>query len=175
MKNYYRLAADDGVVIHVAPSSNYVDHGFYMFSPTLFQDYYSANRWRILRHYFFQSYPDYNAWLKIYEYKPGALSAFAFSGGLNRAMCNIYIAAGKQPGATCDADVQQGMFLRAWVTNARNNDPGQVAIDKGGWAALRERLKPHVPKTLLPILMTIEAKMKTIGGVRRYLEHYKDL
>jgi len=36
LKNLFHLTADRGVAVHIAPSSNYVDHGFYMFSPTLF-------------------------------------------------------------------------------------------------------------------------------------------
>src|SRR6266550_2384408 len=82
LRNFYHLAADRGTVIHILPSSNLVDHGFYTFSPTLFQDYYGANRWLILHHYFFQTYPSYKTRWKIYEYKPGALNAFAFTGGL---------------------------------------------------------------------------------------------
>src|SRR5437763_2766890 len=36
-----------GRVIHHSPASNWVDHGFYMFSPTLFWDYYNANKFEI--------------------------------------------------------------------------------------------------------------------------------
>ncbi len=38
-----RMVKPGGRIIHFAPSSNYFDHGFYMFSPTLFVDYYRAN------------------------------------------------------------------------------------------------------------------------------------
>jgi len=171
LKNFFRLAADKGVVIHILPSNNLVDHGFYMFSPTLFQDYYSANRWRILSHYFFQHYPNYKARWKIYRYKPGGLSAFAFSGMMNRTMCSTYFAAQKQPDTTGDANVQQGMYLTAWT---KKGDDGDSA-SKSGWPALRERLKPYVPGSLVPFLMALEARMQKIGGISRYLEHYKDL
>ena len=175
LENFHHLAAEGGTVIHVAASSNLIDHGFYMFSPALFQDYYSANRWQILQHYFFQNFPNYKARWRIYKYKPGALVAFAFTGGLNRAMCGIYIAARKQPGATFDAEVQQGMFQGFWTDQSKGVDPGQAALSKGGWPALRERLKPYIPTGLIPILMAIEARLKTMGGVGRYLEHYKNL
>jgi hypothetical protein len=36
-----------GRIVHLLPSSNYMDHGFYMFSPTLFYDYYSTNKFEI--------------------------------------------------------------------------------------------------------------------------------
>jgi len=175
LRNFYHLVGDRGTVIHILPSSNLVDHGFYTFSPTLFQDYYGANRWLILHHYFFQTYPSYKTRWKIYEYKPGALNAFAFTGGLNRGMWSVYVAARKQPGATCDAEVQQGFFMAAWADEASGGNPGHAAISKRGWPALRERLKPHVPTALVPILVGMEARMKTLGGVGRYLKRYKKL
>ena len=174
LENFHRLATDDGVVIHIVPSSNLVDHGFYMFSPTLFQDYYSANRWRILSHYFFKHYPNYQARWKIYRYRPGGLSAFAFSGLMSRTMCSTYFAAQKQPGTTSDADVQQGMYLTAWSSKAGRVD-SDASAPKSGWLALRERLKPYVPRSMIPFLMALEARMQKFGGISRYLEHYKDL
>jgi len=171
LKNFHQLAADNGVVIHILPSNNLVDHGFYMFSPTLFQDYYNANRWRVLRHYFFQHYPNYKTRWRIYQYKPGALSAFAFTGMMSRTMCSTYFAAQKQPDSTCDANVQQGMYLTAWSRKADRGD----SVPRRGWPALRERLKPYVPAPLVPFLLALEARMQKIGGISRYLEHYKNL
>src|SRR2546428_674353 len=112
LRNFFRLANDRGAVIHIAPSSNLVDHGFYMFSPTFFQDYYSANRWQILCHYFFQNFPSYNACWRVYEYEPNALTPLSF-GGLKGGMYGVYVAAQKKPGSTCDANVQQGTYLAA--------------------------------------------------------------
>jgi SAM-dependent methyltransferase len=169
LRNLHRLAGDGGVVIHLAASSNLVDHGFYMFSPGLFADYYTANRWQILQHYFFQNGPNFNAPWKIYEYKPGGLWAYSFAGGLNRKMCGVYVAARKLPGSTCDASVQQGMFSRTWTRGTADPATGSA----GRWQAFRERLKPHVPRFLIPALLAIEARMKTLGGVRRYLQRHR--
>src|SRR5271156_3187016 len=36
MKNIFQLLSIGGRVIHTSPSSNHLDHGFYMFSPTFF-------------------------------------------------------------------------------------------------------------------------------------------
>jgi SAM-dependent methyltransferase len=170
LKNFYRLAGDNGVVVHILPSNNLVDHGFYMFSPTLFQDYYGANRWRVLCNYFFQHYPNYKSLWKIYKYKPGALSAFAFTGMMSRSMCSTYFASQKQPGATCDANVQQGMYLTAWSKKV-----GSDSVPKSAWLSFRERLKPYVPELLIPYLLALESRIQKIGGIARYLEHYKNL
>lgn len=43
MMNAVALAKAGGIVIHHVPTNNWVDHGFYQFSPTLFFDFYGAN------------------------------------------------------------------------------------------------------------------------------------
>lgn len=37
-----------GVVIHLIPMNNFINHGFYQISPTLFFDYYGWNKWEVL-------------------------------------------------------------------------------------------------------------------------------
>lgn len=47
--NIYNMLKIGGIVIHASPSCNFVDHGFYSFSPTAFYDYYSQNSWEIVK------------------------------------------------------------------------------------------------------------------------------
>jgi hypothetical protein len=42
--NVGKMLRVHGRVVHMSPTSNYVNHGFYQFSPTLFFDFYEANR-----------------------------------------------------------------------------------------------------------------------------------
>ena len=37
-----------GAFVHIGPMNNYVDHGFYQFSPTLWFDWFSTNGWTML-------------------------------------------------------------------------------------------------------------------------------
>jgi hypothetical protein len=48
MNNITDLVTDDGYIIHILPANNAMDHGFYQFSPTLFRDYYTANKYEII-------------------------------------------------------------------------------------------------------------------------------
>lgn len=48
MRNITDLLETGGCIIHVLPGNNTYDHGFYQFSPTLFHDYYKANRYDLL-------------------------------------------------------------------------------------------------------------------------------
>jgi SAM-dependent methyltransferase len=43
-----RMLRPNGVVVHLNPCHNWVDHGFYQFGPTLFFDYYEAARFEPL-------------------------------------------------------------------------------------------------------------------------------
>ncbi|MEQ8510327.1 MAG: class I SAM-dependent methyltransferase [Rhodospirillaceae bacterium] len=45
--NLYHFLNKDGFVIHDVPVNNYVDHGFYQFSPTLFWHYYGLNGYKL--------------------------------------------------------------------------------------------------------------------------------
>lgn len=47
LKNISEAVDVGGHVAHFVPANNYLDHGFYQFSPTLFHDYYQANRFEI--------------------------------------------------------------------------------------------------------------------------------
>ncbi len=46
LMNMNRLATKNGRIIHITPANNYLEHGFYQFSPTLFIDYYGANKFK---------------------------------------------------------------------------------------------------------------------------------
>lgn len=48
MMNIGLLLRPDGRVIHMSPTNNYVNHGFYQFSPTFFYDYYTTNKYKDL-------------------------------------------------------------------------------------------------------------------------------
>lgn len=48
LTNVTRMLRADGVVVHVLPCNNWVDHGFYQFSPTLMFDYYREAGFQVL-------------------------------------------------------------------------------------------------------------------------------
>lgn len=116
--NLHALLREGGRVIHgMAPSTNHVDHGFYMFSPTLFHDFYTANGWRIEAEYFFEFFPYWfrgrfhsTPW-KIRRYTPGCLDHLAY-GGFGARQVALFVVATKVAGATADRIPQQSYFSR---------------------------------------------------------------
>lgn len=120
LENMFRLLRPGGLAIHgMTTSSNHVDHGFYMFSPTLFHDFYAANRWAIGREYFFEFTP---VWIDgcfrsrrwtIYRYEPGCLDHLSY-GGFGRRQVGLFVVATKTAESTGDRIPQQGWFDRHW-------------------------------------------------------------
>jgi hypothetical protein len=114
LKNLFYMLKIDGRIFHISPSSNHIDHGFYMFSPTIFWDYYHANRFdlnrlQILRHNPSQSYP-----IHIYPYQSGCLGPVSY-GGLDSAMYAIHCVVTKTAESTSSAIPQQFAYQeKAW-------------------------------------------------------------
>jgi len=107
-----------GIVIHVSPSNNHVDHGFYQFSPTLFYDYYSLNNWTILRANIFEYAPDHanKPWL-IFDYKPGSIDHLSF-GGWEKKMLGVWFVSKKTSESTCDQIPMQGSYVKMWLSTS---------------------------------------------------------
>jgi hypothetical protein len=168
LRNYHALLAPDGVVIHILPSTNSVDHGFYMFSPTLFHDYYTANRWRLRAEYFVRHGSPWSR-SRVWTYRPGA---FEKGGGPifgGAAQYSIFVAAQKEGGATCDADVQQSYYARQWT------DAAPPAADRGWRGAVKNALPPFALSILRGLRDEVRYRRRAWGGAGRYLSGYRKL
>lgn len=106
-----------GRAVHIAPTSNLIDHGFYSFSPTLLHDYHAANRWKIHAPYVFQAQSFSDPWT-VYRYAPGSFDAIAdrFHDLRIRGitMAGVFFIVEKTPETTRDGVPQQGQYLQAW-------------------------------------------------------------
>lgn len=164
--NIHALLTEGGRAIHgMAPSSNHVDHGFYMFSPTLFHDFYAANGWRLDAEYFFEFTHFWRQgrfhsppWA-IRRYTPGCLDHLAY-GGFRGRQVGLFVVATRMPGATADRIPQQSCFARQAPAI---RPAGGVAAPPGAAAraleplllrakALRQWLRRRLPRRLPPIV-----------------------
>ena len=122
--NIFDLTRVGGRIMHLSPSSNYLDHGFYMFSPTLFFDFYTANAFKIekismIKH----ARCRYNGPWRIYDYIPGKLDKIS-SGGLDGGFYGIALIAMKTAQSTSDNIPQQGIFTnRLWLQSTKEYQP----------------------------------------------------
>ncbi len=110
-ENYNKMLQVGGLVIHSLPSTGCLDHGFYMFSPTLFYDYYTQNQWDIVE-FFMINVPcdSFSTW-DIYEYgEPGPmLEDVSFEG-----RWTIFFIARKLTESTYGCNIEQHFFKKLW-------------------------------------------------------------
>lgn len=119
-----------GRIVHMSPSSNHIDHGFHMFSPTLFWDYYLANGLELPRFDLFRyrsSADDGSLW-DFGTYTYGALNKKMF-GGLGGGCFGLGVVAEKNVEADGRVIPQQSLYTRAWDAKA---SPGLQAGTRAG-------------------------------------------
>jgi len=117
-----RMARAGGRVILTEPSNNHVDLGFYMFSPTLFADFFHENRFRIDELWLMELR---GAWYRgVYEtdrcpawrYRPGLVDHLRF-GSFGIKQLETMVVATRCEDSTSDRPPMQGWyreFLRRW-------------------------------------------------------------
>ncbi len=121
LANIHSMLKEGGKIVHTAPVHNWVDHGFYSFSPGLFHDYYAANRYQIITSYLVGDKSPLNHFSEsvLFDYTPGSIDKFSV-GGLNRDtmsgcdMLGIFFTAIKTGESVSGIIPQQGFYMKAW-------------------------------------------------------------
>jgi SAM-dependent methyltransferase len=160
LANVHRLLKVGGRAIHgMAPSTNHVDHGFHMFSPTLFHDFYTANRWRLEAFYLCEFVA---AWARgrfvsrpwtIYPYAPGVLDHLAY-GGFGGRQLALFVVATKTAESSADVVPQQSWFarhLRAGETAPPPRGGAAPAPWLVAWKRLRAAVVRRLPRRMPPV------------------------
>lgn len=157
LKNIFSMLAIGGRVLHIVPSSNMLDHGFYMFSPTFFWDFYHANDFEIdtLQLARIPTNHAEDPW-EVSRYRPGCLEHVS-SGGLDDGVYAIVCTATKKKESTGNRVPQQGRYRGNWL-------PGDDVASFAGcgpqaptsrWQQLKNGIKriPLVGRALRPLVM----------------------
>ena len=111
MANIHAMLREGGRIIHGAPTSNFVDHGFFMFSPTFFFDYYNANQFDIGACYLVELFNNPEQPWNIHELRPGAVDHLL---GRMNGFFATYFTATKTRLSTGNVVPQQGAYRRQW-------------------------------------------------------------
>ncbi|MEM7743918.1 MAG: hypothetical protein AAF409_09420 [Pseudomonadota bacterium] len=149
LPNAFRNAVEftkvGGRIVHQAPSSNHIDHGFHMFSPTQFWDFYSANRLELPRFDLFRyegTADDGSPW-DFGAYSPGSLNKKSF-GGLGGGCFGIALVAEKVTETDGRIVPQQSTYAAAWTAKTspglQKMAPARPGLLKRIGAALRKLL-----------------------------------
>jgi hypothetical protein len=89
--NLHLLLRDGGYIFHESPANNFVDHGFYQISPTLYFDYYTTNKYEVVNSMICQVYKKKNKKYKVFEYLPLKFETFSYGGWKNALLCSIFV------------------------------------------------------------------------------------
>lgn len=132
LTNIYKMLKVGGRVVHSSPSSNFFDHGFYMFSPTFFYDYYSANKWIIHTIQVVRTNPQYQEIEAPFfaDYEPGIFDHLS-SGGLDAGTYGALCIAEKTKESTSTGIPQQGYYERLgdWEKQASKDALGEMLLN----------------------------------------------
>lgn len=166
LHNLHRALRVGGRMIFAqSPSHNHVDHGFYMFSPTLFADVYRTFGYRIEAFFLFDFVAYwyhgrfYSTPFRIYAYEPGCLDHLCYGRWGNR-QTGIFVVATKLPDSSAARTPQQGTYLQVWrdaeEAGAQEPAAGSPSRRAGrlvlAWKRLRETAARVLPKRLPPIV-----------------------
>lgn len=163
LKNLSKMIGDGGRIIYLAPSSNHIDHGFYMFSPTLFYDYYQANSYEIntIELFKYSQKHDTEPWF-IYDYKPGCLNSVSF-GGLDDAMYGIHCVVTKGKASSYDIIPQQGGYVKTWSRCKRPSNQNGI---RGSIISIIKD-NQYAYKALLPVVKAIRSMKRRLKVTRK--------
>lgn len=165
LANIYGLVKVGGRIIFIAPSSNHMDHGFYMFSPTFFYDYYLANGFKIEAIYVVRYHPSGGPW-HVYDYSPAAWEKFQMGGLDNRAYA-VFVVATKTEQSRCDMIPQQGFY----ADTSRHYAGSRMADRQGEKAApALTSSPPTATDSVYPLWQQrVRAIVRRVPGLRRAL------
>lgn len=122
MAHLARMTKPGGRILHLAPASNHVDHGFYSFSPAFFTDFARQNRFEL------------NAlWLCRVRgtLERGAWDCYdclhqdpvqQLAGRLDGRIYYVAAIMTRTPDSTSDEIPQQSEYLRLWSTGPHSTD-----------------------------------------------------
>lgn len=155
-ENYSKMLKTGGLMIHSLPSTGCVDHGFFMFSPTLFYDYYTQNKWDIVTFYLINlPLNSFKTW-KLYEYPaPGpSLEDVSFVG----RWC-IYFVARKNLTSGCNYNIGQHFFKNLWHTEVVGDTAVTAGHDSGlGKRTLNQKICAKIRKKYRKIMQKLSTQ-----------------
>ena len=147
LANIHDLLRPGGRVVHgQAPSHNHVDHGFVMFSPTFFHDYWTAAGYSIDAAYWFEFEPfwfrsrfESPPW-RIRRYTPGSLDRHGY-GGFGRRQVALFFVASRGAEARRAPVPQQSFYRRFWREEARERMDAAAQSARSQRGGLLERFE----------------------------------
>jgi SAM-dependent methyltransferase len=132
LKNISDFLRPGGIAVHTSPVHNFYEHGFYMFNPTFFHDFYAVNNFEIVTSQLIRFDPNRNRsqFQRIFLLpRQRALQDLARVGSLDGRCYAIFFAARKTSESQGTIIPQQSAYLEKWP-DVRGGNAG--AQETGG-------------------------------------------
>lgn len=158
LRNINVMLKPGGRVIHSSPGSNWLGHGFYQFSPTLFYDYYGNNGFTNLRCLIGEMPtrdPHYTRKWDFYEWEVSRPCTHLISS----RMLAVYFSAEKATATTMNNVPQQGQFFRA----GSDSRMGGCGSGSQRWGNRIKSLLPMGVKDVIKRLLKKDLNVKPWG------------
>jgi SAM-dependent methyltransferase len=142
--NIGRLLCPGGRIVHFTPANNYVNHGFYQCSPTLFSDYYSTNGFADVRTFVAEETlrRDELAMLDVYQVDPDHQPLLMMS----KKPLQVIVVAEKMESSSVERLPQQSIY-----NEVGQRDVGAERDDRCA-ASLSDTLRRIVPTPMKTFL-----------------------
>jgi hypothetical protein len=106
------MLKENGWFLHLGPMNNWVDHGFYQFSPTLWFDWFAANGWELVESTMVRTPPTSGRETREWRFSVLPPERLAEAGKLDDAMYMQFLVAKKIRGATSEVIPVQAYYAR---------------------------------------------------------------
>jgi hypothetical protein len=139
LKNIHRMLKVGGRIMHFAPASNQIEHGFYSFSPCFFIDYYAKNGYDLVSVKLIKLDPhksEFQAWvLDLFPGHVGLRTALSRLGGLDGSTYTLFTIAHKLPTSSCGVIPIQGHYEQRMKSCGKDSTKEHVTYpwENGKW------------------------------------------
>jgi len=121
LQNLHDLLKPEGFIFHENPANNFVDHGFYQFSPSVFYDYYSANNYELISSLLCRVSRRKNRSYRAFRYLPVRFESKSY-GGWGRAMLSNIVVVKKHSLSSSGKLPQQSRYTEIFWQNRDSDD-----------------------------------------------------
>jgi SAM-dependent methyltransferase len=166
--NIVRMLKKGGRILHILPANNYVNHGFYQFSPTFFFDFYRENGFKDLRGFIVEEstrLQEYRPW-NFYQINPKSQPAQVMSA---RRLAVAFLAE-KTPLSTADKIPTQSFYVS--MAQGDTGTEASTEIVKSGRSVhhfLKHALSPSAKRWFYRYLVFFDSRNVLPLFVRSFL------
>ena len=152
--NITRMLKKNGYVMHLTPCNNYIDHGFYSISPTLYKDFYEQNNFKIIEFFLVKQNFDLSKNYKwsVYEYDEDIMSFYNKWGWKNHRVM-VWIVAQKITSSSKVRIPVQSKYIKVYKKKQKKNNN------------FKNKLKKNFPNTFFLLKKTHNNTIKIFKDI----------